>query len=160
MPGDHLGVLRHAAATAPTCPPFGLLSVRSTEAAVTLARTLAAGEAKIIGSRGRNRASCGSAHRGGNHPIGMMSGATQRVTLVRMFKDGDHSDLRSQHLRDWREASKRVLRTYKTWCAAGRHDRHEEYLSLIRAPGREERAARQVERDSRSRLGANPQPVE
>jgi hypothetical protein len=90
----------------------------------------------------------------------MMSGATQRVTLVRMPQDGDHSDLRSQHLRAWRDAPKRLLRTYKTWYAAGRHDRHKEYRSFVRALGREERAARQVERDSRSRLGADPQPVE
>lgn len=89
----------------------------------------------------------------------MMSGATQRVTLVRVLQDGI-IDLRSQHLVDWRDASKRVFRTYKTWCAAGRHDRHEEYPSFVRALGREERAARRVERDSRSRLGANPQLVE
>jgi hypothetical protein len=63
-------------------------------------------------------------------------------------------DLRSQHLQDWREASERVVRTYKAWCAAGRRHRQEaEYLSFLRALGREERAARQVERDSRARIG-------
>jgi hypothetical protein len=77
-----------------------------------------------------------------------------------MGQVGDPTELRSQHLQDWHEASKRVLRTYKAWCAAGRKDRHEQYLSFVSALGQEERAARQVERDSRSRVGANPQPVE
>jgi hypothetical protein len=94
-----------------------------------------------------------------NHPIRMMSGAKRRVTFLGMRPVGDPANLPSQHLQDWREASKGVVRTYKAWCAAGRQDRHEEYLSFVSALGREERAARQVERDSR-RVGANPQAVE
>jgi hypothetical protein len=64
-----------------------------------------------------------------------MSGATQRVTFVRMRLVGDPADLPSQHLQDWREASKGVLRTYKAWCA------------------------QQVERDSHSAVSADSQPI-
>ena len=71
-----------------------------------------------------------------------------------MGRVSDPADLRSQHLQDWREASKLVVRTYKAWCATGRrHRQEEEYLSFLSALGREERAARQVERDSRARVG-------
>ena len=55
----------------------------------------------------------------GNHLIGMMSGATQRVTFVRM------------------------RRTYNPWCPTDG----------------EQRVARQVERDSRSAMSADPQPL-
>lgn len=95
----------------------------------------------------------GSVWRAENHPIGMMTGATQRVTLAGMRRVGDPADLRSQHVQDWREASKGALRSYKAWCAASRQDRHEQYLSFLSALGREERAASQVERDSRARVG-------
>jgi hypothetical protein len=91
-----------------------------------------------------------------NHPIGMMNGATQRVMLVRMGRVGDPADLRSQHLQNWREASNGALRSYKAWCAASRQDRHEKQLSFLSALRREERAASQVERDSRARVGGNP----
>lgn len=76
-----------------------------------------------------------------------------------MRRVGDPADLRSRHLQDWREAFKGVLRTYRAWCAAGRQDRREEYVSFVNALGREERAARQVERDSRSAVSADSQPV-
>lgn len=55
-----------------------------------------------------------------------------------MGRVSDPADLRSQHLQDWREASQGVLRTYKGWCAAGRQDRHMQYLSFVSALGREE----------------------
>lgn len=89
-----------------------------------------------------------------------MNGATRRVTMARMGRVGDPADLPSQHLQDWREASEGVRRTYKAWCAAGRQDRREEQLSFVSALVREERAARQVERDSRARVGAKSQQVE
>jgi len=77
-----------------------------------------------------------------------------------MDRVGDPADLRSEHLQDWREASNWALRSYKAWCAAGRQDRHEQYLSFLSALRREDRAAYQVERDSRAGVGANPQLVE
>jgi hypothetical protein len=67
-----------------------------------------------------------------------------------MGRVSDSADLRSQHLQDWREASNWALRSYKAWCASGRQDRHEQYLSFLSALRREERAACQVDRDSRA----------
>lgn len=96
--------------------------------------------------------------RTGNHPIGMMKGATRRVTLAPMRRVANDADLRSAQLQDWREASKRVLHTYKAWCTAGRQDRHEQYLCFLNALGREERAAWEVERDSQSAVRADSPP--
>ena len=76
-----------------------------------------------------------------------------------MSRVANPADPRSAHLQDWREASKRVLRTYKAWCAAGRQDRREEYLSFLNALGREERAAWEVERDSQSAVSADSRPL-
>jgi hypothetical protein len=75
-----------------------------------------------------------------------------------MDRVGAPADLQSQHLNDWRESSKRVKRSYKAWRAAGRQDRREEYLCFLNALGREEQAARQVERDSHSAVVADSQP--
>jgi hypothetical protein len=75
-----------------------------------------------------------------------------------MGRVANPADFRSAHLQDWREASNRVLLTYKAWCAAGRQDRREEYLCFLNALGREEQAARQVERDSHSAVVADSQP--
>jgi hypothetical protein len=88
-----------------------------------------------------------------------MNGAARRVKLAHMSRVGDPAELRSAHLQDWRDASKRVLLTYKTWCAAGRQDRHEEYLWFLNALGREERAAWEVERDSQSAVSADSRPL-
>ena len=88
-----------------------------------------------------------------------MNGAARRVKLARMSRVGDPVELRSAHLQDWREASKRVLRTYKAWRSAGRQDRHEEYLWFLNALGREERAAWEVERDSQAAVSADSPPL-
>jgi hypothetical protein len=57
-------------------------------------------------------------------------------------------DLRAEHLEEWREASRRVMRSYKAWCAAPRGDRHRLHVAFLDALRREEQAARQVERDA------------
>jgi len=66
---------------------------------------------------------------------------------------GDPEGPRAEHLREWRDAARRVARTYNAWCAASRRDRHVRYVSFLDALRREERAARQLERDG-SALGA------
>jgi hypothetical protein len=76
-----------------------------------------------------------------------------------MGRVANPEDRRSAHLQDWREASKRVLLTYKAWCAAGRQDRHEVYLCFLNALGREERAAWEVGRDSQSAVSADARPL-
>jgi hypothetical protein len=59
---------------------------------------------------------------------------------------GDPAELQADQLQAWREASRRVLRTYNAWCAASRRDRHHRYVSFLDALRREERAAEQLER--------------
>jgi hypothetical protein len=59
---------------------------------------------------------------------------------------GDPAELQADQLQAWREASRRVLRTYNAWCAASRRDRHHRYVSFLDALRREERAAKQLER--------------
>lgn len=61
---------------------------------------------------------------------------------------GNSSGLRTEHLQEWRRAARRVVRTYKEWCAANGRDRHHLYLSFLDALGCEERAARQLELDA------------
>jgi hypothetical protein len=62
----------------------------------------------------------------------------------------DSAGLRAQHLGD---AAKCVVRAYEAWCAGSRRDRSRLYGAFCDALRREERAARQVELDSR---GADP----
>lgn len=57
-------------------------------------------------------------------------------------------EVQAEHLREWREAARRVTRTYKAWCAAERRERRGRYLSFLDALVCEERAARQVELDT------------
>lgn len=65
----------------------------------------------------------------------------------------DPAGLDAQHFREWRDAARRVTRTYKAWCAASRGERRGRYLAFLDALLCEERAARQVERDA-SAVGA------
>ena len=57
-------------------------------------------------------------------------------------------DVQAQHLEEWRDASSRVMRSYKAWCAAPRSERHRLHVAFLDALRREEQAARQVERDA------------
>ncbi len=57
-------------------------------------------------------------------------------------------DVQAQHLEEWRDASRRVMRSYKAWCAAPRSERHRLHVAFLDALRREEQAARQVERDA------------
>ena len=45
----------------------------------------------------------------------------------------DPADLQPEHLKQWRDAAKRVVRTYNAWCAAGWRDRQDLYLSFLDA---------------------------
>ena len=62
----------------------------------------------------------------------------------------DPARLRTEHLQEWRDAARRVMRTYHAWCAASRSNKAERYRSFLDALRREEMAARQVERDATS----------
>jgi hypothetical protein len=86
----------------------------------------------------------------------MMSGVARRRTLARMRQPtlGNPAGLRAEHLQEWRDASKRVMRTYNAWCVASRRDRHVLYVSFLDALRREERAAEQLERDASAPGGA------
>jgi hypothetical protein len=90
----------------------------------------------------------------------MMIGDARRDSLARVLQPtlGHPAALRAEHLQEWRDASKRVMRTYKAWCAANRHDRHVLYVAFLDALRREERAAEQLERDAPARGGADPTP--
>jgi hypothetical protein len=81
------------------------------------------------------------------------SAAGPALELLPGTEVGDPAGLRAEHLKQWRDAAKRVARTYNAWCAASRRDRQELYVSFLDALRREERAARQLERDA-SVLGA------
>jgi len=61
---------------------------------------------------------------------------------------GDPAGPRAAHFQEWQDAARRVARTYKAWCAASRRDRRDRYFSFLDALAREERAARQLERDA------------
>jgi hypothetical protein len=63
---------------------------------------------------------------------------------------GDPAELHAGLLQEWRDASKRVMRTYKAWCAASWRDRHLRYVSFLDALRREERAAEHLERFARA----------
>ncbi len=65
-----------------------------------------------------------------------------------MLRVGDSVDLRAEHLQEWRDASRRVTRTYKAWCAGAPDERHHLHVAFLDALRREERAARLVERDA------------
>ena len=73
-----------------------------------------------------------------------------------MFRVGEPADLRAEHLQEWRDASKRVLRRYNAWCAVSRRDRHELYVAFLDALRREEQAAKRVERDASAPGSADP----
>ena len=75
-----------------------------------------------------------------DHPIRMMSCAARRRTLARMIRVSEAADLHAEHLQEWRDASKRVVRDYKAWCAAGRADRHRLHVAFLEALRREEQA--------------------
>jgi hypothetical protein len=60
----------------------------------------------------------------------------------------DPAGVHAQHIQEWRDAARRVTRTYKAWCAASRHERRGRYLAFLDALLCEERAARQVEREA------------
>ena len=68
----------------------------------------------------------------------------------------DKAGPQDEHLKQWRDAAQRVARTYYAWCAAGRRDRHDLYLSFLDALRREEQAARQVELDALGLGAADP----
>jgi hypothetical protein len=63
---------------------------------------------------------------------------------------GDRASLRNDHIEEWREAARRVVRVYKAWSAASGRDRQDLYVSFVDALRCEERAAQQVERDASS----------
>jgi hypothetical protein len=65
-----------------------------------------------------------------------------------VFRVCDPADLHAQHLEVWRDASKRVVHSYRAWCAAPREERHHMHVAFLDALRREEQAARQVERDA------------
>ena len=71
---------------------------------------------------------------------------------------GDPAGLREEHLEEWRDASKRVMRTYNAWCAASRRDRHVRYVSFLNALRHEARAAEQLEGDALAPGGADGTP--
>jgi hypothetical protein len=77
-----------------------------------------------------------------------MSGAARSRTLGHMIQVSEAPDLHAEHLQEWRDASKRVLRTYKAWCAGNRSDRHRLHVAFLEALRREEQAARRVESDT------------
>ena len=54
----------------------------------------------------------------------------------------------TDHVEEWRDAARRVTRTYKAWCAASRRERRGRYLAFLDALVCEERAARLVEFDT------------
>jgi hypothetical protein len=78
----------------------------------------------------------------------MMSGLVGGPTLAYMIQVSEPTDLHAEHLRDWREASKRVGRAYNAWNASTRSDRHRLYLAFLESLRHEEQAARRVERDA------------
>lgn len=78
----------------------------------------------------------------------MMSSLDRGPTLVCMTQVSEPTDLHGEHLQEWRDASKRVVRAYKAWCASTRSDRHRLYLAFLDALRREEQAARRLERDA------------
>ncbi len=69
---------------------------------------------------------------------------------------GDPAGLPAEHLKDWRDAAKRVARTYTALGAAGWRDRNDLYVSFVDALERQERAARQLERDASALGTADP----
>jgi hypothetical protein len=71
---------------------------------------------------------------------------------------GDPAELQAEQLQEWRDASKRVMRTYKAWCAASRGDRHLCYVSFLDALRREERAAEHLEHASSALDGGKSTP--
>ena len=87
-----------------------------------------------------------------------MSITSRGLTVARMSPrgfqphGGASTDVQDEHVQEWRDASRRVARTYKAWCAADRRERRGRYLTFLDALVCEERAARQVELDT-SRLG-------
>jgi hypothetical protein len=81
----------------------------------------------------------------------MMSGADRNRTLGHMFQISEAPDVHAEHLQEWRDASKRVLRTYKAWCAGSRSDRHRLHVAFLEALRREEQAARRVASDAATR---------
>ncbi len=77
----------------------------------------------------------------------MMSRAAEGLTLAHMIRVSEAADLHAEHLQEWRDASRRVVRDYKAWSAAGRADRHRLHVAFLEALRREEQAARRIERD-------------
>jgi hypothetical protein len=65
-----------------------------------------------------------------------------------MIQVSEPADPQPEHMQEWRDAAKRVVRAYKAWCASTRSDRHRLYLAFLEALRREEQAARRVERDA------------
>jgi hypothetical protein len=68
----------------------------------------------------------------------------------------DPPGVHAQHFQEWRDSARRVTRTYKAWCAASRRERRGRYLAFLDAMLCEERAARQVERDTSAVGAADP----
>jgi hypothetical protein len=81
----------------------------------------------------------------------MMSGPAGSRTLAHMTQVSEAPDRHAEHLQEWRDASKRVLRAYKAWCAGSRSDRHRLHVAFLEALRREEQAARRVESDTVTR---------
>ena len=76
------------------------------------------------------------------------SAAAPALVLSPRADVADPAGMRGEHLQEWRDAAELVVSAYKAWCAAISRDRQELYISFVRALGREERAAQQVERDA------------
>lgn len=81
------------------------------------------------------------------------SAAAPALELSPRADVGDPTGMRDEHLRQWRDAANQVVSAYKAWCAGNWRDQQVLYISFVDALGREERAAKRVERDA-SALGA------
>ena len=67
---------------------------------------------------------------------------------ARQLESAESARMKAEHLDAWRDAAKRVMRSYKEWCAASRRDKSRLYSEFCHALLREERAALLVENDS------------
>jgi hypothetical protein len=92
-----------------------------------------------------------SSAKAADHPIRMTSGASRSRTLGHMIEVSEAPAPQAEHLEEWRDASKRVLRAYQAWCAGSWSDRHRLHVAFLEALRREEQAARRVERDTAAR---------
>ena len=76
------------------------------------------------------------------------SAAVRAPELRPRAEGGDPTEVRGEHLREWRDAANEVVNAYRAWCAGNTRDRQERYISFVDALDHEERVAQQVERDA------------